>query len=248
MSRAELTGPMQNYVDLHRHAAVRAALFDHPGVALRLMVAHAIAGSHLWQVRLEPQRAANQAIAESIAASKAEAVFAGKLREVLTLLGRLDDDTTIAGGYGDDVTLATIFVQLLALTDEDVARVLAFVMAETLCAGTAVVELLGAHLNVDMATCWKPDDAFFDLLRDREVVNAILAEIGGNEVADGNVSEKVKTQKTIIRDFISGQNGRQKVDGWLPRWMKFPVESYTERGGFRTADQWAEVKALAGSE
>ena len=248
VSRPELTGPMQNYVDLHRHAAVRAALFDHPDIALRLMVAHAIAGSHLWQVRLEPQRAANQAIAESIAAGKAEAAFAGKLREVLTLLGRSDDDTTIAGGYGDDVTLATIFAQLLALTDEDVVRVLAFVMAETLCSGTAIVELLGARLNVDMASCWQSDDAFFDLLRDRDVVNAMLAEIGGNEVADANVSEKVRTQKTIIRDFISGENGRQKVDGWLPRWMKFPVESYTDRGGFRTADQWAEVKALVESE
>lgn len=35
-SRPELTGPMQNYVDLHRHAAVRAAMLDHPAVALRL--------------------------------------------------------------------------------------------------------------------------------------------------------------------------------------------------------------------
>ncbi|WP_292029345.1 ParB/RepB/Spo0J family partition protein [Mesorhizobium sp.] len=53
-SRPELTGPMQNYVDLHRHAAVRTALLDHPAIALRLMVAHAIAGSSLWQVRCEP--------------------------------------------------------------------------------------------------------------------------------------------------------------------------------------------------
>lgn len=26
--------------------------------------------------------------------------------------------------------------------------------------------------------------------------------------------------------------------------MKFPVESYTKRGGFRTADQWARVQSL----
>lgn len=55
--RPELTGPMQNYVDLHRHAAVRAAMLDHPAVALRLVVAHAITGSGRWQVRREPQRA-----------------------------------------------------------------------------------------------------------------------------------------------------------------------------------------------
>ncbi|MFE0018384.1 ParB/RepB/Spo0J family partition protein [Mesorhizobium sp. NPDC059054] len=247
-ARPELTGSMQNYVDLHRHAAVRAALFDYPSVVLRLMVAHAIAGSPLWQVRLEPQRAANQAIAESIASSAAEATFTGKLRGVLALLGRSDDDPTVAGGYCDGVTLATVFTQLLALPDEDVARILAVVMAETLCAGTAIVELLGTYLNVDMAACWQADDTFFDLLRDREVANAMLAEIGGREVADGNISEKVKTQKTIIRDFLSGDNGRQKINGWLPRWMKFPVESYTDRGGFRTADHWAQVQRLIMSE
>ncbi|WP_245451912.1 ParB/RepB/Spo0J family partition protein [Mesorhizobium waimense] len=32
-SRPELSGPMQNYVDLHRHAAVRAAMLDHAGTA-----------------------------------------------------------------------------------------------------------------------------------------------------------------------------------------------------------------------
>ncbi|MES0144404.1 hypothetical protein [Mesorhizobium sp. M0015] len=47
---------MHNYIDLHRHAAVRAAMLDHPAVALRLVVAHAITGSGLWQVRPEPPR------------------------------------------------------------------------------------------------------------------------------------------------------------------------------------------------
>src|SRR3546814_2120526 len=42
--RPEVTGTMQTYIDLHRHAAVRTALTCHPKVALRLMVAHAIAG------------------------------------------------------------------------------------------------------------------------------------------------------------------------------------------------------------
>ncbi|WP_144224686.1 ParB/RepB/Spo0J family partition protein [Mesorhizobium amorphae] len=247
-SRAEMSGPMQNYVDLHRHAAVRAVLLHHPAVALRLMVAHAIAGSSLWQVRLEPQRAASQAIATSVAPSAGEAAFAAKLRESLALLGRSEDDTTLAGGHGDEEALATVFVKLLALSDEDVVRILSVVMAETLAAGSAIVELLGGHLNIDMVAYWQVDDAFFELLRDREVANAMLAEIGGDQVADGNSRERVKTQKQIIRDLLSGENGRQKVDGWLPRWLKFPVETYTERGGFRTADQWSMVKALIVSE
>jgi ParB family chromosome partitioning protein len=37
--RPEVSGPMQTYIDLHRHAALRAALLDHGGLALRLMVA-----------------------------------------------------------------------------------------------------------------------------------------------------------------------------------------------------------------
>ncbi len=53
--RPEVTATMQAYIDLHRHAAVRAALTGHPSVSLRLMVAHAIGGSHLWRVHPEPQ-------------------------------------------------------------------------------------------------------------------------------------------------------------------------------------------------
>ncbi|PLP60791.1 chromosome partitioning protein ParB [Mesorhizobium loti] len=247
-SRPELTGPMQNYVDLHRHAAVRAAVLDHPSVTLRLMVAHAIAGSSLWQVRLEPQRAASQAIATSVAQSTAEAAFTAKLRAVLVLLGRSDDETTVAGGFGDDATLATVLIRLLALSDEEVALVQTVVMAETLAAGSAVIEFLGTHLKVDMAAGWQADDAFFDMLRDRDVANAMLAELGGKQVADSNVTEKVRTQKAIIRDLIAGENGRRKAGSWLPRWLKFPVESYTDRGGFRTADQRALVETLLVSQ
>ncbi|ARP67128.1 MULTISPECIES: ParB/RepB/Spo0J family partition protein [Mesorhizobium] len=243
-SRPEVTGPMQNYVDLHRHAIVRLALLDRPAAALRLMVAHAIAGSSLWQVRTEPQRAANEIVAASLSACKAETAFTDKRREVLALLGEPDEGGAVAGRNGGDFGTASLFAHLLTLSDDDVMRVLGIVMAETLEAGSAVIEALGNHLNVDTAACWQPDDAFFDLLRDREIANSMLAEIGGKHVADGNVAEKVKTQKTIIRDFLSGENGRQKVEAWLPRWMKFPVESYTDRGGLRTADQWARVRSL----
>ncbi|CDX12625.1 conserved hypothetical protein [Mesorhizobium plurifarium] len=247
-SRPELSGPMQNYVDLHRHAAVRVSLLDHPGTALRLMVAHAIVGSSLWQVRPDPQRAANETVGASIAASRAEIAFADKRRGVLTLLGQADDDGPAAGGNGDDFALASVFARLLALSDDEVLRVLALVMAETLAVGSAIIEALGNHLGIDMRVNWQPDDVFFELLRDKEVANQMLADVGGAHVADGNSSEKVKTQKKIIRDFLAGENGRQKVDGWLPRWMKFPVESYTNRGGFRTADQWSKVRSLFVSE
>ncbi|TGV79823.1 chromosome partitioning protein ParB, partial [Mesorhizobium sp. M00.F.Ca.ET.158.01.1.1] len=180
-SRPELSGPMQNYVDLHRHAAVRLSLLDHSGVALRLMVAHAIVGTSLWQVRPDPQRAANEAVAASIAASKTEAAFAGKRREVLALLGQAEEDGPVAGGNGDDVALASVFARLLTLPDNEVEHVLALIMAETLGLGSAIIEALGNHLGLDMRAHWQADDAFFELLRDRQVANAMLADVGGSD-------------------------------------------------------------------
>jgi len=83
-----------------------------------------------------------------------------------------------------------------------------------------------------------------DALSDREVLTAMLDEVAGPTVASANAKEKVKAQKAVIRDYLSGSNGRLKVEQWLPRWMRFPVSTYTERGGFRTADQWATVRGL----
>ena len=67
--RPEIGPAIRNYVDLHRHAVVRAAVAGSPSLALRLMVAHVIAGSSLWRVSVEPQRAVNEAVAESIETS-----------------------------------------------------------------------------------------------------------------------------------------------------------------------------------
>lgn len=228
-TKPETTGPLQTYIDLHRHAAARAVLTDHPAVALRLMVAHAVTGSGLWSVRVERQSARNDAIAESIETCAAEARFDEKRRAVLALLDFSPDEPTVAGGNGDSGGTAAIFARLLALSDTDVLAILAVVMGETMEAGSAVVETVGTYLKVDMASLWAPDTAFFDLIRDRQIANAIVREMAGKKVADGNIAEKVKTQKQIIRDCLAGENGRRKVDGWTPRWLRFPATSYTAR-------------------
>jgi ParB family chromosome partitioning protein len=88
---------MQTYVDLHRHAAVRAELTGHPAVALRLMVAHAIAGSPLWNVKVEPQTAKDDDVRESVEVSRAEAVFDEKRRAVLALLGFDAEEPSVTG-------------------------------------------------------------------------------------------------------------------------------------------------------
>ncbi|MDR3450084.1 MAG: ParB N-terminal domain-containing protein [Alphaproteobacteria bacterium] len=243
-SRPEVTSTLQNYIDLHRHAAVRAELADHPGVALRVMVAHTITGSKLWKVEVEPQQTRGQEIAASIAGNTATASFNAKRREIVVLLDLPGDEAAIAGGNGDDYATASVFARLLALSDDDVLRVLAIVMAETLAAGSAMVEALGVYLKLDMRTVWQPDDVFFDLIRDRQAVNAMVAELAGQHSADANIAEKIKTHKSIIHACLKGENGRTKVENWLPRWMAFPAGSYTDRGGFEPVERWERVKPL----
>jgi len=243
-ARPEVTKAMQNYLDLHRHAAVRLALIAHPGVALRLMVAHAVASSGYWQVKPEPQRAVNEAIAASLANGAAEQAFDTERRAVLTLFNLPEDRHDVARPGYDAYPTVAVFAKLLALSDADVLRVAACVMAETLAAGSATVEAVGNHLAVNTGAHWRPDDAFFDLIRDKAVINAMLAEVAGKAVADGNVAEKGSTQKRIARDCLDGTNGRAKVEGWLPRWMAFPVRAYTDTGALGTAEEWARVRDL----
>ena len=239
-ARNETTGPLQTYIDLHRHAAARAVLTDFPAVAFRLMVAHAIAGSCLWSLRIEQQTARNDAIAGSIKTSAAQARFDEKRRVVLALLAFSPDAPTVTGGNGE-TGIAAIFARLLTLSDADVLAIVAIVMGETMEAGSAVVEAVGAYLKVDMASLWTPDEAFFDLIRDRQVVNAMLREVGGKKVADGNIAGKVKVQKGIIRDHLTGENDRPKVEGWTPKWLRFPAASYTARP-FVTLARWKGVE------
>lgn len=239
MSRSEMTARMQTYVDLHRHAAVRAELTGHPAVALRVMVAHAIAGSPLWNVRVEPQSAKDDDVRESVEVSRAEAVFDEKRRAVLALLGFDAEEPSVTGG--NPMPLAALFQRLLDLPDRAVMDVIAIVMGETLFAGSAAVEAVGLHIGLDMAKWWSADDAFLEGLRDREVLTELVAEVGGAEVAAANAKEKGATLKAIIRDHLDGANGRTKVEGWVPKWMAFPPAAYTARGGVGTVTAHGEL-------
>ena len=105
---------------------------------------------------------------------------------------------------------ADVFAHLLTLDDADVPRIAAFAMAQSLAAGSDVVEAVGADLRADARGVWQADETFFDLIRDRATVNAVLGDVAGETVARANVAEKAKVQKQIIRDCLSGANGRTK--------------------------------------
>jgi len=241
--RPELTKAAQNYLALHRHAAVRHALLSQPATALRLMLAHVIVGSSLWRVEAEPQRAEKEATAASLKVSKAEAAFAEERKDVLSLLGLPEENASVVRNNTDDYRLVSLFAALLKLSDEQVMRVLSYIMAETLEAGSGTVDALGAHLNVDMRDYWQPDAAFFDLLRDKAAINAMLANIAGASIAKANIATTAKVQKKIIRDFITGE-GRPKAEGWLPAYMAFRFRAYTQGGGGSLSDNAARIAGL----
>ena len=242
-ARPEVTSTMQTYVDLHRHAAVRAALTGHPAVALRLMAAHAIGGSHLWRVSPEPQSTRNDEVRDSLDNSKAEADFDERRRAVLAVLGFSAEEPTVTGGSGDDYGVVGIFQRLLDLPDAVVLEVIAIVMGETLASGSAAVEAVGMEIGVDMTRCWQADDAFFELIRDREVLTRIVAEVAGETVASANAGEKTKTLNRIVRDHLDGTNGRDRRENWVPRWIAFPPAAYTARGGVGTVAAHAKAQA-----
>ena len=242
--RPELTSAMQTYVDLHRRAAVLATLTEHPGVALRLMLAFAIAGAPLWNVRPETTVARDEATQESVQTCAAETVFDERRHAVLALLGCPPDKRTVTHAYGsDDRQLVTIFLRLLDLPDPAVLDVVAVVMGETLGAGHVAIEAVGLTLGVDMARWWQADTAFLDLVRDKQVLGAMVAEVAGETVADANAKEKGATLKKIIAAHLAGEDGRPQVTGWVPRWMRFPALAYTERGGVATVKANALVAA-----
>jgi ParB family chromosome partitioning protein len=230
--RPELTKPMRNYLGLHRHAVVRTELLARPEIALRLAAAHMIAGSGLWTVEAEKQKAENDAIAASLDASTAVAGFAGERSRMRALLGiDADEDGPVVcntHGFRSGRSLASIFQRLLDLDDADVVRVLTFVMAETLEAHSAMVETLGTMFAIDMRCWWTPDAAFFDLMRDKEALTAMVREVAGDVTADAHVASTAKMQKKIVADCLKGE-GRPKVEGWMPRYMAFPATGYTGR-------------------
>jgi ParB family chromosome partitioning protein len=95
-----------------------------------------------------------------------------------------------------------------------------------------------------MADAYSVDGALLDLIKDREVLDAMVAEIAGPQVADANAKATVKVKRQIVADCLSGTNGRTKVERFVPRWIAFPPGAYTTRGGVTTVNRAATVEAL----
>ncbi len=225
--RSPITSTMRNYLDLHRHAVVRLAILARPADAMRLLIAQAIASSGNWSVRADSQRAESKAVSESLTASPAQAKFDAEAKKVRALLAPAfgkdadeeeDGPVRVTHRGNDDAMTVRVFQRLLKLKDAEVGRIAACVMAETLCAGGGVTDAFGVHAKIETAAHWRPDTAFFELLRDRASVNAMLAEVAGKKIADAKVSAKLKDQKTMLAAAAA------KIADWCPGWMRFPAK------------------------
>src|SRR3546814_10292158 len=105
------------------------------------MVAHAVAGSPLWNVRGEPQSAKDDDVRESVEVSRAETDFDEKRRAVLALLGFDAEDPMVTGG--NSMPLADPCQRRPDRPDRAARDVSAIVMGETLFEGRAAIEAAG---------------------------------------------------------------------------------------------------------
>ena len=225
-NKPEMSGPLADYVRLHRHAIARATLLDHSALALRLAVAHMIAGSDLWGVRAHKPGARKEMTLARVAAASASKSFARErdaLRQLLKLDGFSDD--LASGSSGRD--MLGVFARLMPLDDAVVLRILTAVMADSLSDCNGSVEAIGLITEIDVIDHWTPDDGFFDILRDKRVINAMVAEIAGDDTAAACLTDTGKSQKRIIQNRMDGV-GADPCPDWRPRWMTFPATSYLE--------------------
>jgi ParB family chromosome partitioning protein len=215
-----ITATMGNYLALHRHSLVRLALIANPANALKLMVAHAVSSSGNWRVGADFQKADNDAIKASIAKSPAQAAFEAERKAVDKLLAPALKKSG-RRGWDDAEQTVTVFRHLLTLKDKDVTRIAAFIMAETLSAGGNgehdMVDELGVTLKVNPLDHYKPDPLFFDLLRDRAMVNRMLVEVAGKQKAAETVSGRLKDQKAALAKAAASK------PEWCPGPMRFPA-------------------------
>jgi ParB family chromosome partitioning protein len=240
-----MSGPVAEYVRLHRHAATTATLLDHPAVALRLAVTHMLVGSYRWSVEPQKTTSRKESTTESVAQSASAVRVAEERQAVFDLLGLTEPEVC----YGTPSRLATndfahVFASLLTQDDATVMRVMTLAMSLTLCADEDAVEAVAAAVQPDMASLWTPDDAFFDILRDKRVINAMLKEMGGKRFADGLISETGTKQKTALRNRLDPKVVGKDVatPDWRPRWMRSVPMHYLDRATCPPAEAAASVQ------
>jgi ParB family chromosome partitioning protein len=63
-------------------------------------------------------------------------------------------------------------------------------------------------------------------------------------VAKANAETTAKVQRTVLVDCVTGSNGRERIEGWLPKWFAFPPSGYAERGGIACVERNERIAML----
>lgn len=243
-NKPEMSGPMADYMNLHRHSIARAELIKRPDLALRLTVAHMICGARNWRIDGKRPKSRKPETQASVEASKAEGLLAEERQTVCDLLGLSMEHPQIYYRYDSPYNVCEIFARLLTLEDEEVLRVQAFCLAETLAVGSSEVEAIGLLTKPNFGDYWTPDDAFFDILRDKPTINAMVKDIAGKTVADGTVTDTAKQQKQIIKNRMAGHGVKKASPDWLPRWAAFPPKPYKAIDGCPPAQAARRIEKM----
>jgi len=244
-TRPEMSGPMEDYIGLHRHAAARASLIRNPAIALRLVAAHTLCGSALWNVRTHSPGAVKEATLASVEGGAAAVEVVAARDGVEALFEALG--APVPRRSGDAYQLCETFAALLAMSDAEVMQVMALAMAETLDSGGLAVEAVLHACATHLTEFWKPDAAFFDLLRDKRAINAMIADIGSPSLAETCLSDTAKAQKIVLANWISGEGCTANPD-WRPGWMQVPPARIVEGAACPPADAWNRIAGLFGAD
>ena len=214
----ELTAALRNYVDLVRHSAVCAALLKKPKVALRVLAASLIAGARHITIARDPRTAVTPQIKASVAAMGSEDAQENARASILAALG-LDEHAGLFNRGGD---VPGSLAKLMEMSDAQVVAVLAVMTTDSLAVGSALIDPLGAQLDVDVTEHWHPDGTLLTLTRGRAVIEAMATEVLGAE-APRALSGTVTHAKAVLAEAFA-KNG--KPGGWQPKWTAFPAGRY----------------------
>ena len=243
-SKPEMSGPMAEYMNLHRHSIARAELIKRPDLALRLSVAHMICGTRNWKIDGSGIRARKDESRASIEASKAEAILADERQAVCDLLGLSQKHAQIYYRHENPYDVCEIFARLIPLEDAEILRIQAFCLSETLAVDSSEIEVIGILTAPNFGDYWTPDEAFFDILRDKPTINAMVKEIAGKSVADSAVTDTAKQQKQIIKNRMAGHGVKEASPDWLPRWAAFPAKPYKAVNGCAPAERARRIDKM----
>jgi len=240
-TRPEMSGPLADYIGLHRHAVAQASLIRNPAIAMRLMAAHALCGSALWNLRPHTLGGVKEATLASVEGGTAD-IELGAARDVVQALFEALG-APVPRRSGDAYHLCETFAALLAMSDAEVMQVTALAMAETLESGGPAVEAVMHACGTNPGEFWKPDQAFFDLLRDKRVINAFVADVVAPETAREAGDATAKAQKAQLAEALAARD-TSRDSAWMPGWMQVPPTRHIEGAASPPADAWGRIAGL----